>query len=106
MNNIAAATKPSMFAFAPVAAQNRAIFCALVLTAQVAFIILGLAVNNGLGAQMQAMKGFEALIFAVYLVGGSGFSAALYGNNQKSKAAIVAATTSAILAFLGGMLLA
>lgn len=106
MNNLVAATKPFNFVLAPVAAQNRAVSCALVVAGLIAAMMLGAAVSHSLGAQMQAMKGFEAITFGVYLIGGSSYTAALYSRNKKLTAAITGGATSAILAFLGGMLLA
>ncbi|MBY0548925.1 MAG: hypothetical protein K2W95_16760 [Candidatus Obscuribacterales bacterium] len=103
MNNLLAANTPFNFVLAPVAAPNSK---ALIVAGHVALMVVGAAISHSLGSQMQAMKGFEALTFGVYLIGGSAAAAALYRRDKKSKAAITGAATSAVLAFLGGMLLA
>lgn len=105
MNNSLAATTFN-FVPAPIAAQNRAVNCALIVVGHIALMMLGAAISHSLGAQMQTMKGFEALTFGVYLIGGSSYTTALYSRNKKLTAAITGGATSAILAFLGGMLLA
>lgn len=110
MNNLATikplAIKPFSFVLAPVAAHSRGVSIAVVVLSQIIFFLLGLAVCQPLGAQMDAMKATEALTFGAYLIGGSAFSSGLYFHNKKSAAAVVGGGTMIILSFLGGLLLA